>query len=88
MTELLAFVGGVIAMGVVWLWTDYLSPNSAYRKGYGDALIEEAMRRHKVPASAKDAWCRANCHPGPACPDGYCKEVNDIFEREDVSRNG
>lgn len=28
----------------------------------------------------KSEWCKKNCHPGAACPDGFCKEVNDIFD--------
>ena len=28
---------------------------------------------------AMQAYCEHFCHPGPLCPDGYCKEVQDAF---------
>ena len=45
MSESLAFIIGLIAMGCVWYWTDYLGHNSAYRRGYRDALRDEAEIR-------------------------------------------
>jgi len=30
----------------------------------------------------KSEWCKKNCHPGAACPDGFCKEVNDMFDEK------
>ena len=30
--------------------------------------------------AAKDAYCKNFCHPGVACPDGRCKEVNEAFD--------
>lgn len=29
---------------------------------------------------AMQAYCEHFCIPGPRCPDGYCKEVQDAFE--------
>jgi hypothetical protein len=31
----------------------------------------------------KSEWCKANCYPGAFCPDGFCKEVNDLFKEEE-----
>lgn len=45
MSEALAFIIGLIVMGCVWYWTDYLGHNSAYRRGYRDALRDEAEIR-------------------------------------------
>ena len=28
---------------------------------------------------AMKAYCEHFCHPGPRCPDGYCREVQDAF---------
>ena len=39
-------------------------------------LTEDAVSRQK----AKEACCKALCHPGAACPDGLCKEVNEAFD--------
>lgn len=39
MSEAIAFFGGIIAMTLVWFWTD-MSINSPYRRGYRDGYTE------------------------------------------------
>lgn len=41
MSEAIAFFAGLITMGFVWFWTDYLDSGSAYNRGYRDALHDE-----------------------------------------------
>lgn len=36
----------------------------------------------------KSEWCKKNCHPGAACPDGFCKEVNDMFDPGPMETKG
>ena len=38
--------------------------------------MDDLIRRQ----SAKDAYCKHFCHPGAACPDGYCAEVNEALD--------
>lgn len=66
-----------------------------YLLGFGSAAIlyrpmkhwQEGFEAGRIAAekNAEDprtAWCKANCHPGPACPDGYCKEVYEALREE------
>lgn len=45
MSESIAFFAGLIAMWILWYWTDYLDSGSAYRRGYRDALQDEIQIR-------------------------------------------
>lgn len=47
MSEAIAFFMGLITMGVVWFWTDYLDSGSAYNRGYRDALHDEIEIRKR-----------------------------------------
>lgn len=47
MSEPIAFFAGLIVMGVLWYWTDYLDSGSAYRRGYRDALHDEILIRKR-----------------------------------------
>ena len=64
--------------------------------GFADAVLEVQGGAYKKAWKAmcelpgfstmdyqRDAWCEANCHPGPACPDGYCKEVYEALREEE-----
>ena len=54
------------------LYTDY---GAGFKAGYRAA--------EKSAEDPRAAWCEANCHPGPACPDGYCKEVYEALREEE-----
>lgn len=45
MSETIAFFAGLIVMGFLGFWTDYLDSGSAYRRGYRDALQDEIQIR-------------------------------------------
>lgn len=47
MSEAIAFFAGLITMGFVWFWTDYLDSSSAYNRGYRDALHDEIEIRKR-----------------------------------------
>lgn len=47
MSEVMAFFAGLIAMGILWYWTDYLDSGSAYHRGYRDALQDEILIRKR-----------------------------------------
>lgn len=47
MSEVIAFFAGLITMGFVWFWTDYLDSGSAYSRGYRDALHDEIEIRKR-----------------------------------------
>lgn len=47
MSEAIAFFAGLITMGFVWFWTDYLDSGSAYSRGYRDALHDEIEIRKR-----------------------------------------
>ena len=36
MIECISFLFGLVCMGFVWFWTDYLDCGSAYNRGYRD----------------------------------------------------
>ena len=38
MSEAISFISGLIAMGLVWFGSDYLTYDGPYRRGYRDAL--------------------------------------------------
>lgn len=48
MSESIAFFAGLIAMGILWYWTDYLDSGSAYRRGYRQALEDEILIRKRM----------------------------------------
>lgn len=47
MNEGIAFFAGLIVMGILWFWTDYLDSGSAYRRGYRQALEDEILIRKR-----------------------------------------
>ena len=44
MIECISFLFGLVGMGLVWFWTDYLDCGSAYNRGYRD---EKKTERRK-----------------------------------------
>ena len=44
MIECISFLFGLVGMGLVWFWTDYLDYGSAYNRGYRDALKTERRK--------------------------------------------
>ena len=44
MIECISFLFGLVCMGLVWFWTDYLDCGSAYNRGYRDALKTERRK--------------------------------------------
>jgi hypothetical protein len=48
MSGVIAFFAGLIAMGILWVWVDYLDSGSAYRRGYRDALHDEILIRKRL----------------------------------------
>ena len=41
MSEAIAFISGLIAIGLVWCGSDYLTYDGPYRRGYRDFQNEE-----------------------------------------------
>ena len=41
--------------------------------------IMDISEEYITKDQAMKAYCEHFCHPGPRCPDGYCKEVRDAF---------
>ena len=48
MSEVIAFFAGLIVMGFLWFWADYLDYGSAYRRGYRQALEDEILIRKRM----------------------------------------
>lgn len=44
MIECISFLFGLVCMGLIWFWTDYLDCGSAYNRGYRDALKTERRK--------------------------------------------
>lgn len=57
MSEAIAFFMGLITMGIVWFWTDYLDSGSAYSRGYRDALHDEIEIRKRRAKDDKGRNC-------------------------------
>ena len=45
----IAFIAGLFAMGAVWFWTDYLSRESPFRKGYRAAMFLYHLKHSEQP---------------------------------------
>lgn len=45
-------------------------------KQISDRIAHEYVNKD----AAMMAACRAFCHPGALCPDGYCREVREAFD--------
>ena len=40
-----SFLFGLICMGSIWFWTDYLDCGSAYNRGYRDGWLDAELRK-------------------------------------------
>ena len=55
-------------------------PMKHWQEGYGVGYKDGYCDAEESAEDPRAAWCKANCHPGPACPDGYCREVDEALK--------
>ena len=54
LTWIISFIAGAFAMGAVWLYTDYLSRESLFRKGYRATMFMYSLKHKEDKSDGND----------------------------------